>query len=112
MRQDSDLASATDPGYGFTAPLWRWPGDSAWHFVTLPEELSDEIDERTRDVQRGFGSVRVQVTVGATTWATSLFPSTEQAAYVLPMKKPVRVAESLAEHEPVHIRLRLLDLPG
>ena len=31
--------------YAFRAPLWRWQGESPWHFVTLPEEQSDEIDE-------------------------------------------------------------------
>jgi hypothetical protein len=98
--------------YEFRAPLWRWQGESPWHFVTLPEEQSDEIDERTRDVQRGFGSIRVEVTVGTTVWATSLFPSTSHGAYLLPVKKAVRVAEGLTADKPVDVRLRLLDLPG
>ena len=57
---------------------------------------SDEIDEITTLTAGGFGSVRVRVTVGSTSWMTSLFPSTREAAYVLPVKKAVRTAEGLA----------------
>jgi hypothetical protein len=60
--------------YDFTAPLWVWDGDAPWHFVTVPEEVSDDIEARTAHRRSGFGSVRVEVTVGATSWATSLFP--------------------------------------
>ena len=94
--------------YLFTAPLWRWKGDSAWHFVTLPFDQSDEIDERTTATQGGFGSVKVRVTVGTTTWTTSLFPSSEQKSYILPMKAAVRKAESLREGDPVQVRLELV----
>lgn len=95
----------------FTAPLWEWDGDAAWHFVTLPEELSDEIEHRTLGRTRGFGSVKVEVTVGGTTWSTSLFPDTTRGAYVLPVKKAVRTAESLRVGDDVTVRLRLVE-PG
>lgn len=94
--------------YRFTAPLWRWKGDSAWHFVTLPFDQSDEIDERTTATQGGFGSVKVRVTVGTTTWTTSLFPSSEQKSYILPMKAAVRKAESISEGDAVQVLLELV----
>jgi len=101
----------------FSAPLWTTPGPTPWFFVTVPEDLSDEIDELSRGRQGGFGSVRVEVTVGSTTWRTSLFPSREHAAYVLPVKRQVRACEALAAGGPVAVALRLLDgaaagLPG
>jgi hypothetical protein len=96
--------------YEFSAPLWRWKGDSAWHFVTLPFEQSDEIDERTTATQGGFGSVKVRVTVGRTTWTTSLFPSTGQKSYILPVKAAVRKAEALGEGEPVAVVLHLVGI--
>lgn len=46
--------------------------------------------------REGFGSVRVQATVGSTTWHTSLFPDATTGSFVLPVKKPVRLAEGLA----------------
>ncbi len=90
----------------FVARLWRWR-DGSWHFVTLPEDVSDEVDSVVGDATGGFGSVRVVVTVGRSTWATSLFPSTEQAAYVLPVKKQVRTAEGVVEGDEVAVGIRL-----
>jgi hypothetical protein len=91
--------------YRFTASLWLWKDDSSWWFVTLPDDVSDEIEERHGSSAGGFGSIKVEVTVGATTWRTSLFPSMEQRAYVLPMKKAVRKAESLEESRPFELSL-------
>ncbi|WP_427889353.1 DUF1905 domain-containing protein [Kribbella sp. GL6] len=95
--------------YRFTAPLWLHPGEGSWHFVTVPEEISDEITGLTEGRRHGFGSVRVAVTVGGSSWRTSVFP-TKDGTYVLPVKKPVRVAEALIEGSPVETRLELVDL--
>ena len=91
--------------YRFTASLWLWKDEGSWWFVTVPDDVSDEIEERHGATAGGFGSVKVEVTVGATTWRTSLFPSSEQRAYVLPVKKPVRAAEGLEEGEPFELSL-------
>ncbi len=96
--------------YRFSAPLWRWKGDGPWHFVTLPFDQADEIDERTTQVQRGFGSVKVRVTVGRTTWLTSLFPATGEESYILPVKAAVRKAESLTMGAAVDVTIELVDL--
>ncbi|RZU18937.1 uncharacterized protein DUF1905 [Kribbella rubisoli] len=94
--------------YRFSAPLWQYPGEGSWYFVAVPEEISDDIADLTAGRRKGFGSVRVSVTVGASTWQTSLFPS-KSGSYLLPVKKPVRVAESLTEGTPVETRLDLVD---
>jgi hypothetical protein len=95
----------------FTAPLWQWEArqGEAWWFVTVPPAESDVLADVPLP-PRGFGSIRVRVTVGATTWRTSVFPSKEQAGYVLPMKKAVRRAENLAPHTAVTVTLVPLDL--
>jgi hypothetical protein len=93
--------------FTFTAPLWRWPGDAAWHFVSLPEHVADEIEDSPVD-RGGFGSVRVQVRVGTTTWSTSIFPDKGRGTYVLPMKKAVREREGLDEDDLVHVTLSTL----
>ena len=97
----------------FEAELWLWSakdGNSdSWVFVTVPEEVSDEI----RDLggpPRGFGSVRVEVKIGATTWRTSVFPNSEQAGtFALPLKKAVRRAEALEVGDTASVSLRVLD---
>ena len=92
----------------FDAPLWRWEGNAGWHFISLPEEIADEIEDSP--IQRGgFGSVRVHVQVGVTTWSTSLFPDTKRGTYILPMKKQVRLKEQLEEGDAVHVHLTIAD---
>lgn len=93
--------------FRFTAHLWRSAGTTAWFFVTLPHDVADDIDELAPDARTGFGSVRVNVTVGATTWATSVFPDTKAASYVLPVKAAVRRAEALDAGSTVAVRLTL-----
>jgi len=94
--------------YHFTAPLWLYPGEGSWYFVTLPEDVSDEITDLTEGRRKGFGSVRVAVTVGGSSWRTSVFPA-KGGVYMLPVKKPVRVAEGLTEGSPVDTQLELVD---
>jgi Domain of unknown function (DUF1905) len=92
------------------APLWRYPGADGWHFVSLAPEISAEILDLTAGTRRGFGSVRVAVTVGATSWRTSLFPDSKTGTYLLPVKKAVRVAEHLDVGDEVRVQLQVIDL--
>ncbi len=95
--------------YRFQADLWMHQGGS-WHFVTLPFDESDEIEEVMTGRTGGFGSVRVRVTIGSSTWETSLFPDSKAKAYVLPIKKPIRLAEGLEIGEPVQVQLDLVNV--
>ena len=96
--------------FQFAAPLWRYPGADGWHFVSLPTEIGMDITDITSGIRRGFGSVRVAVTVGSTSWRTSIFPDSKTGAYWLPVKKAVRVAERLEVGDQVKAELRLADL--
>lgn len=96
----------------FDAELWIWDarkGDS-WTFVSLPVDASEEIRELAGGRRRGFGSVRVRVTLGGSTWATSIFPDGGRDAYVLPIKRAVRRAESLDAGDVATVTVELIDL--
>lgn len=82
--------------FTFTAEVWEHDGPGAWHFVSLPEDEADDIEEMFGHSARGFGSLRVQVTIGSTHWMTSVFPDSKRATYVLPLKKSVRRSEGLS----------------
>jgi hypothetical protein len=96
--------------FRFTTELWLWEaGDAGWHFVTLPEDAADEIKAITDGgIRRGFGSVRVEATLGPTTWRTSIFPSTESDSFVLPVKKAVRTAAGIEAGDEIAVALTLL----
>jgi hypothetical protein len=96
----------------FTADLWQWTArdeetGGAWFFVSLPFDVADAIDEVAPS--KGFGSIRVEVTIGSSTWRTSVFPSAAERTFVLPVKKAVRAKEGLAEGSPCEVTLRALD---
>jgi hypothetical protein len=96
----------------FDAQLWRWDARRAdsWTFVSLPAAASEEIRDRTAGSRRGFGSLRVRVTVGGSTWTTSIFPSSGSGNYVLPIKGPVRKAEALDIGDRATVTVELLDV--
>ena len=93
----------------FAAELWIWDArrDDSWTFVSLPADVSEEIRELAAGPRRGFGSVRVRVTVGGSTWRTSIFPGRE--GYVLPVKKAVRRAERIEAGDVAAVRVELVD---
>jgi hypothetical protein len=96
----------------FEAELWVWDARrlDTWTFVSLPRELSEEVFERSHAQPRaGFGSVRVAVTIGSTSWRTSIFPAAADR-YDLPIKKAVRRAEALEPGDTARVRIELLDV--
>jgi hypothetical protein len=95
--------------FSFTAEVWEHEGPAAWHFVSLPEDVADEIEATFGHRARGFGSQRVEVTIGKTRWTTSIFPDRKRATYVLPVKKEVRVAERLAAGTSAKVQLVVMD---
>lgn len=96
----------------FDAELWVWDArrEETWTFVSLPVDVSEEIREITDGPRRGFGAVRVQVTIGVSKWRTSIFPDAKRGAYVLPVKKAVRRAEGLEEGDVAKVTVELIEL--
>ena len=91
----------------FTAELWLYPGKGGWHFVTLPPEIADEVRARTAGQRRGFGSARVHVTLGTTSWETSVFPDSKSSSYLLPVKAEARRRERVEDGDTVTVALEL-----
>ena len=81
--------------YTLTADVWLYPGMAAWHFITLPVRTADEIKFLFNEEKRGWGSLRVTVTMGKTTWKTSIFPDKKTNSYLLPLKADVRKKEAI-----------------
>ncbi|HCT81569.1 MAG TPA: DUF1905 domain-containing protein [Micromonosporaceae bacterium] len=96
----------------FDAELWMWDArrSDSWIFVSLPAEVSEEIRETAGGRRRGFGSLRVRVTVGASTWATSIFPGSGGGKYVLPIKGAVRKAETLDVGDIATVTVELIEI--
>jgi Domain of unknown function (DUF1905) len=100
-----------DLSFSFTAKCWLWHSSAtAWHFISLPEDKSEEIkffNENMHEKRRGWGAVRVLVTVGETSWQTSIFPSSELKTYILPVKADVRKKEKILVGNDVKVNLKI-----
>jgi Domain of unknown function (DUF1905) len=94
--------------YTFSADIWIHVADNPWYFVTVPEDISDSIEQDASTAPRGFGAVRVRATVGETRWATSVFPDTKRKAYLLPIKRPIRIAENLEAGDTIDVILEIV----
>ena len=96
----------------FDAELWIWDArrTDSWTFVSLPAGASEEIRALAGGPRRGFGSLRVRVTVGGSTWTTSIFPDSARGSYVLPIKRAVRKAEALDAGDIATLTVELIDL--
>jgi Domain of unknown function (DUF1905) len=92
--------------FTFEAEVWHNPGEAGWHFVTLPPEPADEIRARTAGGPP-FGTVPVTVTIGVTSWETSLFADRKSASYLLPVKADVRRRERIAAGNRVTVTVEL-----
>jgi Domain of unknown function (DUF1905) len=86
----------------FDAELWPLDARRADAWIM---EIRDLVGGRRGP---GFGSVRVRATIGTSTWATSIFPA-KDAGYVLPVKRPVRVAEGLEAGDLAAVTVELVD---
>ncbi len=91
---------------GFSGEIWYWRGPAPYHFVTVPEEQSADLQAVSREVTYGWGMIPVRVEVGGTTWETSLWP--KDGGYVVPIKDAVRDAETIDEGDMVSLRMTVL----
>jgi len=100
-----------DLSFSFVGECWLWQSTgTAWHFISLPQDKSEEIkffDENLHEKRRGWGAVRVLVTIGNTSWETLIFPSSKQEAYILPIKADVRKKEKIAVGDSIKVKLKI-----
>ena len=109
-RVESEVDSFT-----VTTSLWRWQSataPAAWFFVTIAGDAADgirvaAITGQWLNGRKGFGSARVDATIGETSWQTSVFPHKESGGWLLPVKAAVRKAEGLAEGDEVTVTVSL-----
>jgi hypothetical protein len=89
----------------FSGEIWFWRGPAPYHFVTVPEEQSEDLKEILKLVTYGWGMIPVVARIGKTEWKTSMWP--KDGKYILPLKDSVREAEHLAEGDTVTVRLEV-----
>ncbi len=104
-KTQNNQKSAKNYSIKFQAKLWKYQAKAAWYFVNLPKEESIQIKYRNVLNTRGWGSLRVTVTIGDTTWQTSIFRDSKNDCYILPIKAEVRKIEKLQEGNLIDLSL-------
>ena len=94
--------------YKLKSKVWLYPGMAGWHFVSVPKKESKEIKENFKEDARGWGSLPVEVTIGKTTWKTSIFPDKKSDTYVLPLKAEVRKKESIFADDTISFSIKIM----
>src|SRR3954471_12762577 len=54
----------------FSGEAWEWRGPAPFHFVSVPDDLCDEVRELGEVVSYGWGMVPVTLRIGGTTATT------------------------------------------
>ena len=93
--------------YQLKAQVWLYPGKAAWYFLTVDPEVAKDIDYFFSLQKRGWGSLPVKVTIGATSWKTSIFPDKKTSSYLLPLKAVVRKKEDIEKGDIVEFSLEI-----
>jgi hypothetical protein len=87
--------------------VWLYSGVSAWHFITIPKKESENIKKIFGKSARGWGSIPVKVTLGKTSWRTSIFPDRKSGTYMLPLKSEIRKKEEILAEDNVKFILEI-----
>ena len=87
----------------FRAKVWTQESTGAWHFVTLPADLSKRIRTLTTGLRKPFGSFHLVAKTGKTSWETSLFADQKREAFVLPVKAIVRRQEKIQPGDMIEV---------
>jgi hypothetical protein len=91
----------------FRGELWHYPEEAGWHFITLPQDVAEQLREDSAPFRKGFGSVKVLATIAGQRWSTSVFPDSKTSSYLLPVKKAVLTAADIREGDEVDVELIL-----
>ena len=88
-----------------TGEVVEWRGPAPHHFVALPQDAAREVADVAALVTYGWGVVPVVVTLGSSTWTTSLIP--RDGGYLLPLRAAERRAEGVALGDVVRATLEV-----
>lgn len=86
----------------FSGEVVEWRGPAPFHFVRLPLDAADLVDEVKAEVVY-WGVVPVHARIGGTGFTTSMFP--REDTWFLPVKDAVRRAEGVGLGDVVDVRL-------
>lgn len=83
--------------------IWKYSGNGGWYFITIPKNESQIIKEIS--TKNRWGSVPITANIGKSSWKTSVFRDTKINAYLLPIKKEIRIKENISDGDRIELKL-------
>ncbi len=84
---------AQDVELSFSGEVVWWRGPAPFHFVALPTQQAARLRAVAARVTYGWGCIPATVTLGSTTFTTSIFP--RDGGFLVPVKVAARRAEGV-----------------
>ena len=91
--------------YSFEAKIWYYDSPGGWYFVSLPQQLSQQIRAVFKSEEQGWGRLKATAQIGNTRWETAVWFESKKNAYILPLKSEIRKKEQLTEHQNISVRI-------
>lgn len=100
-----------DINYNFSTTVWTYfNGKSTYYLASLPPKIGKAIrDLREGMPRRGWGSIAVGITIGGTSWNSSIFPESGNKSYLFLINAKVRKAENIGDQSRIKVRISLRD---
>ena len=91
--------------FTFSASIWKYSGPGGWNFVSLPQNLSLEIRNNLKDLEEGWGRMKVWASIVDLEWETAIWFDTKQNTYLLPLKSEIRKKGKREEGQEVEVKI-------
>jgi hypothetical protein len=91
--------------FEFKAKIWIYSGKGAWHFVSLPLDMSKEIRDNLKDEEEGWGRLKAIGEIGNSQWDTAIWYDSKRKTYLLPIKAEIRKKEKLETEMEILVRV-------
>ncbi|MFM6965990.1 MAG: DUF1905 domain-containing protein [Rhodoluna sp.] len=91
--------------FSFAAEMWEWRGPAPFYFLSLPNDLAEEIKSAAALLSYGWGMIPVTGNIRGREFKTSMF--SKNGTYMLPIKNEVRLPLKLNVDDLIEVTIRL-----
>ena len=88
----------------FTSEVIEWRGPAPFYYLPMSPEDSEDFKIEASGLEY-WGQVRVQVTIGETTFMTAVFP--KEGRYLVPLRAAIRSGEGIDLGMPITATIRI-----
>ncbi len=91
--------------YEFIAKMWRDTIPGGWCFVTLPQDISNEIRTHLRSQEEGWGRMKAAAEIEGFKWDTAIWFDSKAKTHLLPVKAEIRKKANLEINQEIKVNI-------